>query len=118
MKRFFPLSLLFVLLLSSAAHILPGNGNVHAQTVTFQLDSTQLEATVVRDDLYYPWDLWWVRELDSEGKNDASKRYNRLRKRVMTEVHNAFDAGESFDIVVDDGRPTTGYRHVVRIAGE
>ena len=59
MKRFFPLSLLFVLLLSSAAHILPGNGNVHAQTVTFQLDSTQLEATVVRDDLYYPWDLWW-----------------------------------------------------------
>ena len=30
-----------------------------AQTVTFQLDSTQVEARVIRNDLYVPWDLWW-----------------------------------------------------------
>ena len=61
------------------------------------------------------WDLWWVRELDPEGKNEASQRYRQLLQRVMREVHRALDAGEDFDIAVDDGRPVHGYRRVVRV---
>jgi len=63
-------------------------------------------------------DLWWVRELDPEGKNEASQRYRRLMVAAMTEVHKAFDSGEDFDISVDDGREPTGYRKVIRVTGD
>jgi hypothetical protein len=65
-----------------------------------------------------PFDLWWVREMDPEGKNESSQRYRRLMRAAMTEVHKAFDAGESFDISVDDGQEPTGYRKVVRVNGD
>jgi hypothetical protein len=64
------------------------------------------------------WDLWWVREMDAEGKNEASQRYRRLMRRLFVEVHKAFDAGEDFDISVDDGAPITGYGHVLRLGDE
>ncbi len=60
-------------------------------------------------------DLWWVRTLDKEGKNDASLKYARLVRRVLEEVSAAFDRGEDFDITVDEGREIEGYRKVVRV---
>lgn len=59
--------------------------------------------------------LWWVRVMDKEGKNEAAQRYRRLMQRALNEVHKCFDRRESFDITVDDGRPIQGYRRVVRI---
>ena len=59
--------------------------------------------------------LWWVRVLDKEGKNEASQRYRRLMGRVFREVYAALDAGEEFDIAVDGGRDAKGYRKVIRI---
>jgi hypothetical protein len=59
--------------------------------------------------------LWWVRALDREGRNEASIRYARLLRRVIAEVHEAFEKGEDFDIAVDEGRPIEGYRKVLRI---
>ncbi len=63
----------------------------------------------------YHGDLWWVRELDREGKNASSRRYRRLMQRAFTEVQKSLDAGESFDFTVDDGKEITGYRKVVRL---
>lgn len=63
-------------------------------------------------------DLWWVRELDAEGKNESSQRYRRLMRNAFIEIHKAFDAGEDFDITVDDGSEITGYRKVVRVNDE
>jgi hypothetical protein len=60
-------------------------------------------------------DLWWVREMDKERKNDSSRRYRRLVKNVFNEVHRCFDRHEDFDIDVDDGRPVSGYRRVIKI---
>jgi hypothetical protein len=59
--------------------------------------------------------LWWVRVLDKEGKNDASQRYRRLMRRALAAVHECLDHRRSFDITVDDGRKITGYRRQVRI---
>jgi hypothetical protein len=64
------------------------------------------------------WDLWWVRELDPEGKNEASRRYRRLMERAFDEIARALDAHEDFDIVVDDGAEIAGYRTVVRVTAE
>jgi hypothetical protein len=64
------------------------------------------------------WDLWWVREMDAEGKNEAAQRYARLRKAVAREVVQAFDSGEDFDILHDDGGEVPGYRRVVRLKAE
>lgn len=63
-------------------------------------------------------DLWWVRELDPEGKNESSQRYRRLMRNAFVEVGKAFDAGEDFDISIDDGRPARGYRQVVRLTDQ
>lgn len=60
--------------------------------------------------------LWWVRELDREGRNESSQRYRRVMERAHKAVIEAFDNGENFDITVDDGREITGYRSVVRIS--
>lgn len=59
--------------------------------------------------------LWWVRVLDKEGKNEASQRYQRLMRRALAAVRECWDKKESFDITVDDGRAIEGYRRVVRI---
>lgn len=61
------------------------------------------------------WDLWWVRELDPEGRNESSQRYRRLMHNALVEINKALDAGESFDVTVDDGTEITGYREVVRV---
>ena len=59
--------------------------------------------------------LWWVRELDREGKNESSQRYARLMKRAHLAVIEAFDKNEDFDITVDDGRQIKGYERIVRV---
>ncbi|MBN2507179.1 MAG: hypothetical protein JXQ71_10830 [Verrucomicrobia bacterium] len=61
--------------------------------------------------------LWWVRVLDKEGRNEASRHYRRLMKRALDAAHGCMDRGESFDLTVDDGRPIEGYRRVVRVDG-
>jgi hypothetical protein len=66
---------------------------------------------------YFPSmdNLWWVRELDPEGKNEASQKYGRLMRRTLDAYHDALDGNEDFDFVIDPGKPITGYRKVVRI---
>ena len=59
--------------------------------------------------------LWWVRVMDKEGRNEASQKYRRLMQRALQAVHQCFDRGESFDITVDDGRAIPGYRRIVRV---
>jgi len=66
----------------------------------------------------YPSDLWWVRELDPEGKNEASKRYRRLMRAAFRAFQRALDSGEEFDFTVDDGREPEGYRRIVRLKAE
>ena len=59
--------------------------------------------------------LWWVRALDPEGKNEAATQYHRLMRQALEAVHDCLDRGESFDIVVDSDRPPGGYRRVIRL---
>jgi hypothetical protein len=59
--------------------------------------------------------LWWVRALDQEGKNDASQKYRRLMRRALLAVHECFDRDPAFDITLDDGQPIKGYRRIVPI---
>ncbi|MCL6630485.1 MAG: hypothetical protein K6U00_12895, partial [Armatimonadetes bacterium] len=60
--------------------------------------------------------LWWVRELDTEGQNESSKRYRRVMERAHKAVIECYERGEDFDITVDDGRKIVGYKRVVRIS--
>jgi len=60
-------------------------------------------------------DLWWVRAMDKEGTNAASRAYQRLMRRGIEAVHRCLDRGEDFDVTVDDGRPIRGYRRIVRV---
>ena len=62
--------------------------------------------------------LWWVRVLDREGKNDACKRYHNLMRNAIEAIHQAMDMGKDFDITVDDGREIKGYRNITRIDDE
>lgn len=62
--------------------------------------------------------LWWVRELDVEGRNESSQRYRRLMERAHGAVQQAFDQHEDFDITVDGRAPIEGYRRVLRINDE
>jgi hypothetical protein len=62
--------------------------------------------------------LWWVRVMDAEGKNEASQRYRRLIQRALAAVHRCYDQGRSFDITVNDGRKITGYRKVIDLSDE
>jgi hypothetical protein len=62
--------------------------------------------------------LWWVRVLDKEGKNEASQKYRRLMQRALAVVEDCFARRLSFDISVDDGRVISGYGRVVRITDE
>lgn len=63
-------------------------------------------------------DLWWVRAIDKERTNDYAQRYARLMRRIHAEIHGAMDRKESFDIVVDDGRPLDGYVRLSRVSVE
>jgi hypothetical protein len=63
-------------------------------------------------------DLWWVRALDKEGKNEASQRYTRLMRRAHAAIHQAMDRREDFDILIDESRPIEGYKRIVRITDE
>lgn len=60
--------------------------------------------------------LWWVRCLDKEGQNEASKRYNNLMRNAFRAIQKAMELGEDFDITVDDGREIDGYHRVIRIS--
>lgn len=60
--------------------------------------------------------LWWVRELDEEGKNEASRRFRRLMERAHRQIEAALARGDDFDITVDDGREITGYRKVIYVS--
>lgn len=62
--------------------------------------------------------LWWVRTMDAEGKNEASGKYRRLMQRAHTAIHGAFDRKLDFDVTVDDDREVTGYREVLRVSDE
>lgn len=72
-----------------------------------------LDAAIVLPYGYFPSleDLWWVRVLDREGKDEASRRYRRLMRGVIAEFHRAVDAGEDFDITIDGGTPRDGDRN-------
>jgi hypothetical protein len=59
--------------------------------------------------------LWWVRVMDKEGKNEAAQKYQRLMKRALDAVHQCLERNQSFDILVDDGRKIQGYRKIVRV---
>jgi hypothetical protein len=67
---------------------------------------------------YFPSleNLWWVRVLDPEGKNEASQRYGRLMQNTLRAYHEAIDQQEEFDFVIDTGREITGYRKIVRLS--
>jgi len=60
--------------------------------------------------------LWWVRELDTEGRNESSRRYRRVMERAHKAVIECYERGEDFDITVDDGRKIVGYKRVIRIS--
>ncbi len=66
---------------------------------------------------YFPSlrNLWWVRVLDPEGNNEASRNYRRLMQQTLRAYHEALQEGEDFDFVVDTGRPITGYDKVVYV---
>jgi hypothetical protein len=59
--------------------------------------------------------LWWVRVMDREGKNEASQRYQRLMRRALLAMHDCWERGLSFDVVVDDGCAPRLYPKVIRI---
>jgi hypothetical protein len=62
--------------------------------------------------------LWWLRSLDSEGKNEVFRRYERVMQRSLAAIHEAMDQGEEFDITVNNGREIRGYRDVIWISDE
>jgi hypothetical protein len=62
--------------------------------------------------------MWWVRVMDVEGKNDASVRFRRLMQRAHQAIETALDQKQDFDITVDDGREIIGYRKIIRITDE
>jgi hypothetical protein len=66
---------------------------------------------------YFPSlrNLWWVRVLDPEGKNEASRRYRRLMRNTLRAYHEAIEQDEEFDFVIDTGGELAGYRKIVRI---
>lgn len=101
------------------ARILKAHKEQHPRPSVFGTPP-KLDTVIVIPDGYFLSlrNLWWVRVLDPEGKNEAARQYRRLMARALAEVHKALDRGEEFDITVDDGRPIIGYRNVVRISGE
>lgn len=71
--------------------------------------------------LPYAWfpsfdNLWWVRELDPAGKNEASLRNGALMRSLLRAYHEAIGKKEDFDFLFDTGAPPKGYRRVVRLS--
>jgi hypothetical protein len=60
--------------------------------------------------------LWWIRVLDKEGQNEASRAYRSLMRQAFEAVHQCLEHKRDFDITVDDGRPIHGYRRVLRLS--
>jgi hypothetical protein len=79
---------------------------------------TAVDKAIVIPYGYFPSleNLWWVRVLDPDGKNEASLRYRRLMQRTLRAYHEALDQGEDFDFVIDMGKEPTGYRKIVRVS--
>jgi len=59
--------------------------------------------------------LWWVRVLDKEGKNEASQKYRRLMRRAFEAAQDCYEHKLSYDFVVDDGQIPKGYRKVIHL---
>ncbi len=62
--------------------------------------------------------LWWVRVLDPEGKNEASREYGHLMQSALGAYHEALDQDEDFDFVIEPGRKIEGYREVVKTSAQ
>ncbi|MCX7872598.1 MAG: hypothetical protein N2487_04865 [Verrucomicrobiae bacterium] len=60
-------------------------------------------------------DLWWVREMDKEGKNESSIAYKRLVKNTLETVRYCLDRRLSFDILPDESEKIRGYGQIIRI---
>ena len=54
----------------------------------------------------------WTRK----GENEESQKHHCLITHMLNAVEECFQRGEDFDITVDDGRPSKGYRRVVRLS--
>ncbi len=67
---------------------------------------------------YFPSlrNLWWVRVLDPEGKNEAARRYRQLMRNTLRAYHDALEEDEDFDFVIDTGKEVSGYRRTVRVS--
>ncbi len=59
--------------------------------------------------------LWWVRELDSQGTGEASLYYRGLMEHFLAACQKAFDQQADFDVLIDSGHPPIGYRSVVYV---
>lgn len=60
-------------------------------------------------------DLWWIREMDREGKNESSLMYKRLVKNTLDTVRACLDRNLDFDIIPDEPEKIRGYREVIRV---
>ncbi len=77
-----------------------------------------LEKAIVIPYGYFPSlrNLWWVRVLDPEGRNEASQKYRRLMEDTLRAYHEALEQNEGFDFVIDTGKEIRAYRKIVRIS--
>ena len=77
----------------------------------------QLDTAIVIPDGWWLelGDLWWVRAVDKEMKNDYARSYVRLMRRAHAAIHAAMDAKEDFDFIIDMGQPLPAYKKLVRI---
>lgn len=89
----------------------------HPRPSLFSETPRQVDVAIAIPDGYFLSleNLWWVRVLDKEGKNEASQKYRRLMRRALLAVQECFDQQMTFDITVDDGRNLQGYGRVLRI---
>ena len=59
--------------------------------------------------------LWWVRILDQEARNEAYRKYENLMRNAMKAIHDEMDQGHDFDIIVNDDREINGYKNIIDI---
>lgn len=98
------------------ARLLQQHAQQHPRPSLFSPWPKQDTALVIPNGYFLSLDnLWWVRVMDKEGKNEAAQKYQRLMRRALEEMQRCFDQGETFDVTVDEGLPLDTYRRVVRI---
>ena len=98
------------------ARTLKRHASTHPRESIFQSPPRRDVAIVIPNGYFLSLEnLWWVRVMDKEGRNEASLRYRRVMQRALAAVHECFARGKDFDITVDDGRPIRGYRRIVRV---